>query len=95
MKSGLTPEVAIGSTDQHSLDQLILGGPADKLVTFVNSFTNQRAPRVRRLPFFVGLTDYVAGLSTSDIMKALYKGVLTSYQKHNVPFVEIILPDIS
>ena len=34
---GITPTVSIGSTDLHSVGQLYLGGPKDKITTFISS----------------------------------------------------------
>jgi glucose-6-phosphate isomerase len=43
---GITPINAIGTVDQHSLLQLVLGGPADKLFTIITQRNNVRPPKI-------------------------------------------------
>ncbi len=66
--AGITPTVSVGSTDLHSVGQLYLGGPKDKITTFIydTDIKNSIAiPKVRSFPSVVSMID---GKQTGDIM---------------------------
>ncbi len=67
---GITPTISIGTADLHSVGQLSLGGPRDKVTTFV------AAP-------------------ASPEMSAMYEGVKKTYRDRGIPFMELLLPDLS
>lgn len=103
---GITPTVSVGSTDLHSVLQLYLGGPKDKFTTFVyanNSpinITSQQLDtnNVIAIPknlVFPGLIKNLAGKSVTAITQAIYEGVKIAYQQKALPFVEVLLPEIS
>jgi glucose-6-phosphate isomerase len=78
---GITPTVSIGSTDLHSTGQLYVGGPRDKIFTFVWAEDTLCVP--------------VDGkVSTCTINHAILEGVKASFQSHNIPFMETILPTV-
>lgn len=92
---GITPTVSIGSLDLHSMVQLYLAGPFDKLTTFVSlkHYTNSR-----RVPSHQGLDQLVKniqGKPLQEIMDAILRGTKIAYKKQNRPFIEVILPDKS
>lgn len=90
---GITPIVSVGSTDLHSMAQLFLGGPKDKLTTFVYSpFENGVA--VPEDILLEGLVENIAGKSFAKIMSAIYEGVKKSYTDNILPFIEIVFPSI-
>lgn len=88
--AGLTPTVSLGSTDLHSVGQLYLGGPRDKITTFVSTrqFENVAVPTKRLLPELVPM---VSGKSAGDIMTAILEGVKIAYGKESLPFMEVVL----
>lgn len=90
---GVTPTVAIGPADMHSVGQLHLGGPNDKFFTFVfaKSDENLSMPKRQRL----SPLDILSEKSTSDITAAIYEGVKSTYLNNRRPFVEIRLDEIS
>lgn len=94
VSTGITPLVSIGSNDLHSVAQLYLGGPNDKFTTFVKASAETTAmiPDSLVLP---GLVGGIAGKSFEHITSAIYEGVKTAYLKRKLPFIEIILPEIS
>lgn len=92
---GLTPTVSIGSTDLHSMGQLYLGGPQDKIATFVSVISQLNQITVPRKPLFGGLVDESSGKKLSDIMNAILGGVKKTYQKKKIPFCEIVLENVS
>ncbi|UYN94395.1 MAG: glucose-6-phosphate isomerase [Enhydrobacter sp.] len=65
---GTTPAVALGTVDQHSQVQLYLGGPADKLFTFLIQDTAGQGHRMS-----VGgdkALEYLAGNTMGDLLLA-------------------------
>lgn len=92
---GITPTVSIGSNDLHSMAQLYLAGPVDKFTTFVSVKTIDEHTVLAVDETFDAITTNIVGRSTSDIIKAIYKGTIGAYQQRKMPFVEIELADLS
>jgi len=91
--AGLTPTVSVGSTDLHSVGQLYLGGPKDKVTTFIYSESDALlVPVARRFP---GVVEMISGKSTEDIMVAIREGVKIAYQKADLPYMEVELEGIT
>lgn len=86
---GMTPTVSIGSTDLHSMAQLYLGGPQDKVTTFVSvsDLTAPRLPKKTVLGALVGSA--IDGRTTSDVMEAILRGTMTAYARKKHPFMEV------
>jgi len=91
--AGITPTVSLGSTDLHSVGQLYLGGPRDKMTTFVSSTQSADigVPNERVFPELVPMID---GKSATDVMTAILDGVKIAYQKAELPFMEVSLDAI-
>jgi glucose-6-phosphate isomerase len=91
--AGITPTVSLGSTDLHSVGQLYLGGPKDKLTTFISSRQSADVivPTERMLP---ELVPAISGKSATAIMFAILEGVKIAYQKAGLPFMEVVLDAI-
>lgn len=66
---GLTPLTLIGSVDQHSFLQLLMEGPKDKSVTFINiaDFKNDIKIPTISLPY-LEKTDFVFGKSFGELI---------------------------
>ncbi|MGF7229131.1 MAG: hypothetical protein ACQR33_04060 [Candidatus Saccharibacteria bacterium] len=90
---GITPTVSLGSTDLHSVGQLYLGGPKDKITTFISARPTVpiAVPRERIFPELVPMID---GKTASDIMTAILEGVKVAYQNTELPYMEVILDTI-
>lgn len=91
---GITPTVSIGSTDLHSVGQLYLGGPKDKITTFIYGENTKYEAQVPQNTAF-NLVDSVAGKNSYDIMQAIIGGVKIAYTKQHLPFMEVILDTVS
>ena len=92
--SGVTPTVSIGSTDLHSVGQLYLGGPRDKVTTFIYTEKNNSDAVVpSELEF--SLVDNIAQKSFSEIMRAICQGTKTAYAHEGLPFMEVVLHQLS
>ncbi|KXK26891.1 MAG: Glucose-6-phosphate isomerase [candidate division WS6 bacterium OLB20] len=94
VRTGITPIVAIGSTDLHSMAQLFYGGPDDKFTTLVYAPESKDLVRIPAEPMFP-LVDGIAGKSFADVMDAIYGGVAASYKAGSLPFAEVHLPRVS
>jgi len=93
--TGFTPTFSIGSTDLHSMAQLYLGGPYDKLTTFVQVKNNKQKINLPNLKECDELVHGIQGKNLQEIMNAIYEGVKTAFVKGNRPFMEVMLPDKS
>ena len=91
---GITPTVSIGSTDLHSVGQLYLGGPKDKITTFIYGENLQDQISVPQNTAF-NLVDVISGKSIQKIMSAIVGGVTKAYQSQRLPFTEIVFDGVS
>ena len=93
--TGITPTVSLGSTDLHSVGQLYLGGPKDKLTTFVaapNTLVRVTVPEHRIFPDLVPMID---GKTAENVMDAILEGVKVAYQKAELPYMQVTLDAIN
>lgn len=93
--AGMTPRSSIGSTDLHSVGQLYLGGPKDKITTFVRAETKKEGPIVPDERMFPALVPQITGKSMKRIMGAIHEGVKIAYTKNELPFMEVVLKGIT
>ncbi len=91
---GITPIVSVGSADLHSVGQLYMGGPKDKITTFIRASIPKNNQTIA-VSLFPELASGVEGKTSQDIMNAILEGVKIAYKKKTLPFVEIIMDDIS
>ena len=92
--AGITPIVSIASADLHSMAQLYFGGPRDKVTLLVHA-NNSVGERILEGGPLVGLVPALAEKSSGEIMEAIYQGVTAAYKAHELPHIEIELPEIS
>ncbi len=92
---GFVPTVSVGSTDLHSVGQLYLGGPARTLTTFVYGSTESHVHTTPAERMLESLTPMVTGKTTSEIMTAILNGTKTAYNNQSLPFMEIILEEVT
>lgn len=92
--TGITPIVSIGSADLHSMAQLYFGGPRDKFTMLIKAehISSKRVPDKLQLK---GLVSGISQKSPNDIANAIYDGVVSAYQTHQLPLLEVSLPAIS
>jgi glucose-6-phosphate isomerase len=86
--TGITPTVAIGSTDLHSMAQLYLGGPRDKFMTIVLP-EYSRSPKVPKSDDFKSLLPEIQKKSLQQIMFAINKGFVEAIKNQHRPFNQI------
>lgn len=92
---GITPTVSVGSTDLHSVGQLYLGGPKDKLTTFVYTAADQQGLPVPPERMFSQTVPMIEGKTTTAITTAILEGVKVAYTNNDLPFMEVVLDEIS
>ncbi len=95
LNAGITPTVSIGTTDLHSMAQLYLGGPQDKVTTFISVGRNRRTVKLPVDKRFDALVEKLQGRPLHEIMGAIMAGVKIAFKKGGRPYTEIILPDKS
>ncbi|MFP4631964.1 MAG: glucose-6-phosphate isomerase [Halobacteriales archaeon] len=78
---GQTPVRALGTTDQHSLLQLLVDGPRDKLVTFVD--------RPPSRDYDVPGDDYLGGTSLDGLRRAELEATRRSLAENDVPTLSV------
>ena len=85
---GITPTVSIGSTDLHSVGQLYLGGPKDKITTFIYA-TEELAETTVPEKLIYGLVPVIKGKKIHSIMNAIVQGTKIAYKNQELPHMEI------
>lgn len=95
VRVGLTPTVSVGSTDLHSVGQLYLGGPRDKVTTFVYTTDRAGSPVVPANRTFPEAVPMVTGQSLAAIKHAIIGGTLAAYNNEELSFMLIEIPEIS
>lgn len=99
VRVGMMPTVSIGSTDLHSVGQLYLAGPRNRFTTFVTVEKN-RSDLVVPCPTFLSQDDgeretILKDLTFVDLMNACSQGTMIAYQKQELPFAHIVMPEKS
>ena len=77
--NGILPTVSIGSTDLHSVAQLYLGGPNNRLTTFV--WVYQEQDEVLAMQPSIDLVTNIGGKKIADIYHAIFTGTVEAYKK--------------
>ncbi|SMP19093.1 glucose-6-phosphate isomerase [Desulfurobacterium pacificum] len=85
---GQTPVKAVGTSSQHSILQLFIDGPDDKLYQF---FMVERFPADYRLPENVEILEYLSNKRISEVIKAEFEGTLQSLIMKGRPVVVFTL----
>jgi glucose-6-phosphate isomerase len=85
---GQTPVRSVGATDQHSLLQLLVDGPRDKLVTFVD-------PGEGTVELSVEEDGYLDGVSLSELRASELDATQASLVENEVPSVRVELDGVT
>ncbi len=91
---GITPTVSIGSVDLHSVAQLYLAGPNNRITTFL-TVANQKDIAVASGTPFDSLVPMIQEKTFNEIMDAILQGTQKAYQHAHRPYTSIELPEIS
>ena len=82
---GLTPLSAIGPVDQHSLLQLFLDGPGDKMFTLLSSNTAEAGPTISSNGLAIDKVDYLDGRTIAEVVDASYRATAETLVKRGRP----------
>lgn len=85
--AGITPTVAVGSTDLHSMAQLYLADPGDMTTTFV--YVPREGLAIPQERIFPGTGSDLEGKDTQQVMNAIYDGTVGAYRNNHIPYMEI------
>ncbi len=91
---GPTPTVSIGSTDLHSVTQLYLGGPKDKITTFMSIEKSTSDVTVPDTLVF-DMVHEISSKDVSSVMSAMVSATKIAYEKQARPYMEVVIEDIS
>lgn len=91
---GITPTVSIGSVDLHSMVQLYLAGPRNRMTTFITT----RQKNDLQLPsksLLQKILPMINGKKYSEIMAALVEGTQRAYSAEKLPYMAWVFPELS
>lgn len=88
LRTGQTPIVARGVTDQHSQLQLFLEGPKDKVVILIK--TKEKIQKEIHVPFLeYNSVNFLNGKTFDDIFEAEYLGTYNALINEGIPTISI------
>jgi glucose-6-phosphate isomerase len=84
---GISPVISIGSTDLHSVGQLVFGGENNRFTTLISS-THSYAPikYIDKEPFTL---DMLKEKTTTEVMEAILSGVEKTYKTQQLSYSHI------
>jgi glucose-6-phosphate isomerase len=91
---GITPTVSIGSADLHSVAQLYLAGPNNRVTTFIAAQEKADMKISEQTPFDQ-ILPMIQGKTYDTLMHAMLDGVKKVYEHEKRPFMSFELPEIS
>lgn len=91
LEVGITPTVSLGTVDLHSVIQLYLAGPRNRITTFV-SVKNEPEELIVPDTALTNLVQGLGGCSVTFIKHALLQGVMATYKRERRPFMSTVLP---
>ncbi len=92
--AGITPLAVRGTSDQHSILQLFLEGPFDKLLIMFAPEDYKSSAKISGSAVNDPAADYLKGKNYSDLIRSEFKGTEAALKKSGRPFVEIKIPEI-
>ncbi len=92
---GITPSVVIGTTDLHSVLQLVFAGPRDRFTTFVAAPNAWAGPEVPSHTSLLAAPTLFGGRSAGAVNCAIYEGVKRAYEREGLRYCEEILSELS
>ncbi len=93
---GITPMVAVGSVDLHSLAQLFLAGPNDKYTNFIKVLAeSKQSLKIPDRPEVDTLVENLRGKSFSEVMEAIFGGTVAAYVENRRPSTVTLFPEKS
>ncbi len=94
INTGITPLAVRGTSDQHSILQLFLEGPFDKLIIMIAPHNYKSELKVKGEMIKDESVDYLKNREYSDLIKAEFAGTKAALKKNKRPFVSIEISEI-
>lgn len=92
---GLTPIVAIGATDQHSMLQLFSEGPKNKYFIFISNEKPSHDFELKPLrDYSIPSLDKISEKKVSEVLLAQQRGVMKDFEQKNIPLSQINISGI-
>jgi glucose-6-phosphate isomerase len=95
MPAGSTPVRAMGTTDRHSQLQLYMGGPTDKLITFLAVDKFQYHLEIPDLYPDQDALSYLGGHSLNELLRVEQQATAFNLMKAGRPNLTLHLPEIN
>lgn len=92
VNNGPTPTVSIGSTDLHSMAQLYIGGPDNKIYTIISLEKFNHETKIPSNKDLKGMVPGIQGKTFGKVMNAIIAGFKKTLSKRNRPVISITLP---
>jgi glucose-6-phosphate isomerase len=92
--TGQTPEKAVGVTDQHSVMQLFMEGPFDKVVTFLSVDKFQNDVPIPHAFAEYGAVKYLGGHTLNELLRAEERATELALTQNGRPNCAIRLPKV-
>ncbi|MGD8362994.1 MAG: glucose-6-phosphate isomerase [Gemmatimonadota bacterium] len=92
---GPTPLPALGATDQHSLLQLLMEGPRDKVVIFVSVGGAQDAVEIPRIREEFPALSYLGGHTLEELLDTERRATMEALRQQGRPSLSIDLDDLT
>ena len=92
--TGPTPLVAVGATDQHSLLQLFMEGPHDKVVLFVTVDDPGPAVPIPDLHPEIATLSYLGGHTLAELLETEWRATAEALRREGRPNATIHLPAV-
>lgn len=92
--TGPTPLAAVGATDQHSLLQLLMEGPHDKVVVFVHVDDPEAVVEIPKAHSEIGAVSYLGGHSLGELLATERVATAEALRREGRPNATLHLPRI-
>ena len=92
VNAGITPTVSVGSVDLHSVGQLYIDGPNDKITTFID-IDNEPSIKIPHNKGVAMLVDHIQGKELHTVMRAILEGTAATYKAEKRAHWRVTLPD--
>jgi len=92
---GSTPLALVGSTDNHSVQQLILDGPRDKFIILVGAKddSNDVVIETPNGESYKNIS-YINGIGLGELRNVMIDATEKTYKDNNIPYLRLNLPKI-
>lgn len=86
---GITPMVSIGTLDLHSMFQLTMGGPKDKIIQVIR-YNKEKDSKIPNYLDYESVISNIQGKSVKQIEESIIKSVNLTLNEYNIPNTQII-----